>query len=142
MTGISQNSPKNLHQCWARWALFGFGWLNVVVGAVGIFVPGLPTTVFLIVAFWAFSKSSDRFHAWLWNHPRFGRALRDWHEHRVIPVKSKILAVSMMLASFLFFSFHVAESWVLPAILATIMVPPALYVVTRNCNVQPSPTVR
>lgn len=135
MDSLPKETTEKLQRCWARWALFGFGWLNVIVGAIGIFVPGLPTTVFLIIAFWAFSKSSDRFHSWLWNHPRFGPGLRNWHEHRVIPVSSKILAVAMMSASFLYLSLFVAESWVLPTIMAFIMVPPAIYVVTRNSHV-------
>lgn len=135
----SDETTHNFQRCWARWALFGFGWLNVAIGTVGIFVPGLPTTVFLIIAFWAFSKSSDRFHGWLWNHPRFGPSLRNWHEHRVISVKSKILAVTMMSASFLYLSYFVAESWKLPAIMAVLMIPPALYVVTRKSHAQSTP---
>lgn len=122
-------------RCWLRWGLFVFGWLNVILGAIGIFVPGLPTTVFLIIAFWAFSRSSDRFHAWLWSHPRFGPAIRNWHDHRVIPVKSKIAAVAMMLASFMVFSFFIATSWVLSAVMAAVLVPPAIYVVTRKSDV-------
>ena len=53
------------------------GWVFVGLGFVGAFVPGLPTTVFLIVALWAFSRSSDRLRMWLWTHPRFGATLRD-----------------------------------------------------------------
>lgn len=133
---------RNIERCWLRWLLFAFGWLNIVLGTIGIFVPGLPTTVFLIIAFWAFSKSSDRFHMWLWNHPRLGEPLRNWHEHRVISIKAKILAVFMMSASFVYLTYFVAESWVLPMVMASLMVPPALYVVTRNSVVRsPVPVV-
>ena len=111
---------------------FVFGWFNIVLGTIGVFVPGLPTTVFILIAFWAFSKSSDRFHSWLWNHPRCGEPIRNWHLHRVIPVKAKIMAVTMMSASYLYLAFYVAENWMLPTFMAAIMLPSALYVVTRN----------
>ena len=124
--------PRKLDRCWARWALFVFGWFNIVLGTIGIFVPGLPTTVFILIAFWAFSTSSDRFHSWLWNHPRFGELIRNWHIHRVIPVKAKFMAVTMMSASYLYLAFYVAENWMLPTFMAAIMLPSALYIVTRN----------
>jgi len=118
--------------CWARWALIAFGWLNVVIAIIGIAVPGLPTTVFLIIAFWAFSNSSERFQTWIWNHPRFGPSIRDWHEYRVIPLRAKILAVSMMSLSFSYLVIYIAEDFVLPMIMAMIMIPAGVYVVTRD----------
>lgn len=123
--------PEGLSNCWLRWALFIFGWLNIGIGAVGIIVPGLPTTIFLIIALWAFSKSSDRFQSWLWNHPRFGPNVRHWHNHRVIPVRAKILAVAMMITSLVIIVFFVAENWILPTTVALVMIPAAVYVITR-----------
>jgi uncharacterized membrane protein YbaN (DUF454 family) len=130
-----QEVPVQLTKCWMRWVLIGFGWLNVAVGTVGIFVPGLPTTVFLIIAFWAFSKSSERFQMWAWNHPRFGPTIRAWHEHKVIPVRAKVMAASMMTVSFLIVTVFIAESWMLPAIMASMMVPAAAYVLSRASHV-------
>jgi uncharacterized protein len=115
-----------------HWLLIAFGFLNVGLGVIGVFVPGLPTTVFLIIALWAFSKSSERFQKWLWHHHRFGPSLQAWHNHRVIPLKAKILAVATMTLSLLYLTFFVAESWVLPTSVAAIMVPVALYLLTRN----------
>lgn len=109
---------------------FGFGWLNVALGLIGIVVPGMPTTVFLIVAAWAFSKSSERFRLWLWNHPKLGSPVRNWHEHRVIPYKAKILASGMMLLSFVIV-VALADDMVLPLIMLIVMVPAAFYVNTR-----------
>jgi hypothetical protein len=109
----------------------GFGWFNIALGIVGIVVPGMPTTVFLLIALWAFSKSSRRFQQWLWNHRRFGPPIRAWHEHKVIPPAAKITAVSMMSSSFAIVMAFVAETWVLPAVMAAVMLPAALYVVTR-----------
>ena len=73
--------------------LLSLGWICVGLGFIGIFVPGLPTTIFLIVALWAFTKSSNKLRIWLLNHKKFGPFLRDWQEHRVVPLRAKILMV-------------------------------------------------
>lgn len=138
MASPSDDNEQKLKGCWARRALFVFGWFNVVLGAIGVVIPGLPTTVFLIIALWAFSKSSDRFHNWLWNHPRFGQSLQNWHSHRVIPVRAKLVAVSMMSMSYLFLVVYVADDWTLPLLMAAIMLPAAGYVVTRASKVFPA----
>ena len=66
-----------------RVALLALGWICVALGVVGMAIPGLPTTVFLIIALWAFSRSSHRFHDWLYAHPHLGPPLRAWHAHGV-----------------------------------------------------------
>ena len=137
-------TPKNdpdgpvfdgMDRCGARWTLIAFGWLNVGIGFVGVFMPGLPTTVFLIIALWAFSKSSERFQRWLWNHSRFGPPIRAWHMHRVIPLKAKILAVVMMAASLAFFAIVVADGWLWPVLLAAAMAPVCFYLLSRESSV-------
>ncbi len=114
----------------ARHALFAFAWLNVGAGAVGVVVPGLPTTVFLIIALWAFSKSSDRFHNWLYTHPRFGPPLRDWTRHGVISSRAKLLAISVMTLSLVILAV-VAENWILPLVVAAVVAPIAVFILTR-----------
>lgn len=54
------------------------GLLCVGLGVVGIFVPGLPTTPFMLLAAWLFAKSSTRLHQWLINHPHFGPFINAW----------------------------------------------------------------
>ena len=70
-----EKSHVNLARFWIRCFLLVFGWTNVGIGLVGIFIPGFSTTVFLIVAFWAFSKSSRKFQNWLWFHPKLGPSI-------------------------------------------------------------------
>ena len=141
---MTDAAPKNepdgpvydgMGRCWVRRSLIAFGWLNVGVGLVGVFVPGLPTTVFLVIALWAFSKSSDRFQRWLWNHPRFGPPIRAWHLHRVIPLRAKILAVGMMAASLAFVTIVVADGWLGPALMASGMAPVCFYLLSRDSTV-------
>ncbi len=111
--------------------LLALGWVAVGLGVFGVFVPGLPTTPFLLIALWAFSKTSKRFHDWLYNHPRLGPPLRDWRQHGVIPVWAKILAIATMSISLLWIIFGIAEDWVLPAVVAACLVPPAIFILTR-----------
>ena len=111
--------------------LLALGWLMVGLGFVGIFIPGLPTVPFLLVALWAFSRSSERFHDWLYNHPRLGPPLRDWREHGAIPRRAKIVAVATMAVSFVWVTFGIATDWVLPTVLAACLVPAAAFIVTR-----------
>jgi len=55
-----------------RWLLLALALLSLATGIVGIFLPGLPTTVFILIAAWAAARSSPRLHAWLWRHKLFG----------------------------------------------------------------------
>ncbi|MDA1091176.1 MAG: YbaN family protein [Proteobacteria bacterium] len=127
----TEMKSDNLAQCAVRWGLLAFAWVNVGLGLIGIVVPGMPTTVFLIIAVWAFSKCSVRFQRWLWEHQTFGPSIRAWHEHRVIPLKAKIMASAMMTASFIYVTFFVAESWVLPAVLAAVLIPSAAFILSQ-----------
>jgi uncharacterized membrane protein YbaN (DUF454 family) len=84
-----------------RLLLIAFGCLCVATGIVGIFIPGLPTTIFLIIALWAFTRSSPRLEGWLLGHPRLGPPLRAWRRHGAIPRRAKVLAVAMIATSWI-----------------------------------------
>ena len=75
------------------------GALCLVLGVVGIFVPLLPTTPFLLLAAALWLRSSPRLHAWLLSHGRLGTYIRDFHEKRAIPLHAKILSVTLLWAS-------------------------------------------
>ena len=82
-----------------RIILLSLGLLCVGLAFIGIFIPGIPTTPFLIVALWAFAQSSKKFHAWLLNHKRFGTVLRNWESHKVVPIKAKILMIILQITA-------------------------------------------
>ena len=119
----------------ARHALLALGWACTAIGIAGVILPGLPGTVFLLVAVWAFSRSSERFHVWLYEHPRFGRTVRAWHAHRVIPVRAKVAALSMMAVTALALAWLADGDWRLPAISGGVMALVALWIVTRPSRV-------
>ena len=110
--------------------LIVFGCFNVLVGVVGIIVPGLPTTIFLIIALWSFSQSSDRFHRWLYNHRLFGPTLQNWTAHGVIPRKAKALAVTAMSISRCVITYSF-EGWLRSGVAGTLMVIVAGYILSR-----------
>jgi uncharacterized protein len=80
------------------------GFMFIVLGLLGVFLPLLPTTPFIILAAFFFSKSSDRWHQWLLSNRVFGPILRNWECSRCIPRFAKLLSFSMIA---LFGSFSV-----------------------------------
>ena len=87
------------------------GWLFFAIGLVGAFLPVLPTTPFMILALWMFSKSSQRFHDWLYNHQFFGPPLQQWQQFNVIPRTAKFMSVSMISLSFTFMLLYSPMPW-------------------------------
>ena len=85
------------------------GCLSVSIGTVGVFVPGLPTTVFMIVALWSFTRSSPQMRDWLYNHRHFGPALQNWVKHRSIPVRARQIALASLLISALFIGYAISS---------------------------------
>ncbi|MBV7562434.1 YbaN family protein [Pseudomonas sp. sia0905] len=79
-----------------RYCLLTIGWLSVALGVLGIFLPLLPTTPFLLLAAACFMRSSERFYLWLVEHPRLGPWIRDYLAGEGIPRKAKIYAISLM----------------------------------------------
>lgn len=74
--------------------------VSLGVAFVGVVVPGLPTTEFVLLSAWAASRSSPRFHRWLLNHRLFGPMLRNWHNGRLVSRGAKWgAAISMSLCS-------------------------------------------
>jgi uncharacterized membrane protein YbaN (DUF454 family) len=88
--------PRPQAPAWQRlvWKLAGA--VALLVGVVGVFLPLLPTTPFVLLAAFCFARGSPRWEAWLLAHPRFGPMVRDWRERHAIPLRAKQLAWTMM----------------------------------------------
>ena len=83
---------------WVKWSLVGAGFFFVALGVLGILLPLLPTTPFLLLAAACFARSSERFYRWLINNKWFGAYVRDYREGRGVPAKVKIFTVALLWA--------------------------------------------
>ncbi|MFT5113427.1 MAG: uncharacterized membrane protein YbaN (DUF454 family) [Parasphingorhabdus sp.] len=83
-----------------RILLIILGWIFVLLGTIGVILPLLPTTPFLIVALFLFSRSSPRFHAMLLNNPWFGPGLRQWEETKTVSRQTKKKATLLIVITF------------------------------------------
>ncbi|MCJ8168813.1 YbaN family protein [Atopomonas sediminilitoris] len=90
------HSPREFQQPWLRGVLFACGWLCVVLGVIGIALPGLPTTPFLLLAAACFVRSSERVYRWLVQHPQLGPWVRDYLDGSGMPRKAKIYALTLI----------------------------------------------
>ena len=80
-----------------RWLLVAAGVIALFLGLLGVLLPGLPTTPFVLLAASCFAKASPRLHRWLTQHRYLGPMVRDWEAHRSLPLRVKWLSTSMML---------------------------------------------
>ncbi|MFB9948878.1 YbaN family protein [Rhizobium puerariae] len=79
------------------------GSVMLLLAFIGMLLPIMPTTIFLILAAWFFGRSSPRLEAWLLQHPRFGKTLRSWRDEGAIPARIKMVAIAGMLCGYLIF---------------------------------------
>lgn len=75
------------------------GFLSLALGAVGIFLPLLPTVPFVLLAAYCFSRGSRRWERWMLEHPKLGPIIKDWRAHHAVPLRAKQLATVMMAGS-------------------------------------------
>lgn len=87
------------------------GAVSLALGVAGIFLPLLPTTPFLLLAAWAFVRSSPRLYSWLMNHPHLGEYIRNFRENRAIPLRVKVVSVSLVWLTIGFCIVAVVERW-------------------------------
>lgn len=110
------------------------GWLSMIVGFVGAYLPILPSTCFFILAGYFFSKSSPRWHQWLLNRPHIGPILIDWNEHGVIRRKYKIMSTAVMVPTFAVSFYLVRDIKLVVVILGAILISLQIFIWTRPQN--------
>jgi len=119
-----------------RYVLLAIGWLSVALGVIGIFLPVLPTTPFLLLAAACFMRSSKRFYLWLVNHRRLGPWIVDYLEGQGIPLKGKVYAISLMWLSIGLSCYLVPLFWA-RAFMLTSAVLVSLYILSQKTLIKP-----
>ncbi|MFA1282672.1 DUF454 family protein [Citrobacter telavivensis] len=97
------------------------GWLAVVLGTLGVVLPVLPTTPFILLAAWCFARSSPRFHDWLLYRSWFGSYLRFWQKYKAMPTGVKPRAIVMILITFAISLWLTPMWWVRILLLVTLV---------------------
>lgn len=111
-----------------RALLIALGWTCFGLGVLGLVLPVVPTTPFMLVALWAFSASSERFHDWLYHHRVFGPPLQRWRRERALPAWVKAVALGSMAASLAWLVLGVRPSWYVVLVSAAIMLAGAAFI--------------
>jgi uncharacterized membrane protein YbaN (DUF454 family) len=100
-----------------RHAFLAAGFVFLSVGMLGLFLPVLPATPFVLLAAACFARASPRFYNWVLNHRIFGPTVREWRRYRSIPYRTKICAIVLMAASLaVSIVFFVRPAWLQAAL--------------------------
>ena len=94
-----------------RFLLAFLGCVSLALGVAGVFLPVLPTTPFLLLSAALFVRSSERLHSWLMMHKHLGPYIKNFQENKAIPLRVKIVSVSMVWLTLLYCAVFVAEQW-------------------------------
>ena len=89
-------APAIARRWYTRWLLRALAVTSLGLGIAVVFIPGLPTTVFILIASWAAMRSSPRLHVWLWQHRLFGPMLQNWAAGGYVSRRAKYSAAAMM----------------------------------------------
>ena len=125
--------------------LIFFGTVCVGLGVLGIFLPLMPTTVFLLMAAYCYSRSSDRFHNWLLNNRWLGKYIKNYKTGEGISVRQKVTTIAILWASIGFSIWYVAGAFWLTLLLTAIAIGVTIHLVMikthrseSTINTQPS----
>ena len=113
-----------------RVALIVVGFISLFLGGLGIFIPLLPTTPFVLVAAFAFANSSETLHQWLLDHNVFGPLINNWRRHRSISRTTKVMSILSMLV-ILVISWLLGVPVVIIAVQALVLGCVAAFILTR-----------
>ena len=107
------------------------GSLSLVLGVLGVFLPILPTTPFILLAAYFFSKGSEKLHGWLLSRPHLGSLIQEWENHGVIRKRAKIISTLMIISLFSFTLIYVQVSLLIKALVMLIGFSVLLFILTR-----------
>lgn len=113
-----------------KWLLTILGCVSLGLGILGIFLPVLPTTPFLLLSAALFLRSHRGLYEWLMNHPKFGPYIKNFMEHKSIPLHVKIVSISMVWLTLLNCAIFVAGHWAFRLMFIMIAVGVTIHILT------------
>ena len=114
----------------ARLVALILAYFFLALAIVGIFFPGLPTVPFLLLTAWFAARGSSRLHSWLYAHPHLGKLLIDWEQQGAVSRTSKVIAVIMLITSWVVMYHRIDNVWWLAGI-AVLFITIATYIGSR-----------
>jgi hypothetical protein len=117
--------------------LFAFcGIISLTLGVIGIFIPLLPTTAFLLLSAALFMKSSTRLYNWLMNHKYLGEYLQNYIHHKTISVQSKITTISLLWITILASVLLILDNLFLKILLLVIAIAVSIHILSFKSHKQ------
>ncbi len=111
------------------------GSVALMLGLLGALLPLLPTTCFILLASWAFAKSSPTFHNWMYYRSPFAKSIQNWDQNKIIPNRVKIIASLSILASFTFSVIYIENIYVLIA-LGLILIAVLMFIISKPAEIE------
>lgn len=128
---IAEREPPKVATGVRRWLFLIGGFICLALGGIGVLLPGLPTTPFVLLAAYFFARSSPTMHERLLSNRVFGPMIVEWNEHRSVPLRAKILAVTMIaLVGGALVIFILDKLWLRLIVIATLSTV-SLWLITR-----------
>jgi uncharacterized membrane protein YbaN (DUF454 family) len=112
-----------------RWLYVAGGSLSLALGVLGILLPGLPTTPFLLLTAYCYARGSTRFYLWLMNNRFFGQYIRAWRNNEGIPLAVKVYVVLLLWYVLGFTAFLVVPLWQVRVLLLLVGLGVTIYIV-------------
>ena len=107
-----------------------FGLISLTLGVLGAFLPVLPTTPFLLLSAFFFLRGNRKLYDWLMNHPRLGSYIKNFTEHKAIPLRVKIVSVSTLWLTLLYCAIFVADHWAMRGLFILIAICVTLHILS------------
>lgn len=124
------NNPRKINSTLLRYILIAGGTLSVALGIIGIALPVLPTTPFLLLAAFLFARSSKTLHHWLMNHRIWGNYLRNYTLGKGIPMGIKVWAITVLWATILMSAFFAIDNTWVSMLLVAVAAGVSLHILT------------
>lgn len=113
-----------------RYLLAIIGSVSLALGIMGIFLPVLPTTPFLLLSAALYMRSSQRLYDWLMSHKHLGSYIKNFREYKALPLRVKIVSVTMVWVTLLYCAISVANEWWMSALFIAIAIGVSIHILS------------